>query len=219
MSSYLRAAATCVGNACMSVSNSYGLIRKKALKAYNRLPPADKEKYLTIHNILLRSNLSDSEKERIRKTGAIDYSTLTRITEEQNDLRIPLAERIINNLDDRTLFLSAQMEFDRIMQSDLIINKPDIADLILSPDPVEQILSGAYSAYGAINSRLGTPATREFRERYGLPTNVRKRVLGTVGIKTNTNHLAPFRNNAPPPTGGSRKKKRTVKKKRTQRRR
>ena len=63
---------------------------------------------------------------------------------------------------------------------------------------------------------FGTGATKEFRERYGLPLNITNRTMKTLGIKRNASHLPNFPGSA---EGGSRKKKRTVKRKRTQRKR
>jgi len=174
------------------VSNSYANDKKKGIAAYRYLSPKARTEYVTIHNILLRSNLDETLKEYIRKTGIIDYNIIEQIRAQQRDMSIPLADRIISDAADSALFPAVLLS--EIYESDLIANKPDMDGPALSePAPIYNAVRGAY---GAVTDRLG------FR-------------------MTNPSHLRNFfkkRNNAAS-KGGSRKKKRTVKRKRTQRRR
>ena len=173
--------------AATRVSNSYANDKEKGIAAYLDLSPKAKTQYVTIHDILLRSNLDETRKKYIQKTGIIDYNIIKQIRDQQRDMSIPPADRIISSAADSASFPVDLLS--EIYESDLIANKPDMDGPALSePAPIYNAVRGAY---GAVTDRLG------FR-------------------MTNPNHLENFfekQNTAS--NGGSRKKKRTVKRKRT----
>jgi len=94
MSSYLRAAAKCIGNTCASVSNPYSFARRKAITAYNKLSVDEQKTYWKIVNALLLSKLTESERMYIIKTGVINYHHILRALGEAV-YRVPDSERFI----------------------------------------------------------------------------------------------------------------------------